>query len=176
MGQFKNMGMADITDEEAQLLMQKRASRKSSMFIPRRSKANSIFSVASQASSIIDQTKKPNYLNTYKTEPDAKPSMKEIRDLIENIVSASCEGTTYEETLDREICQVINNEVHLRIKPFIPRRYRMTAQVFIVERNNQDILTGTKWLWNEKHDNHTYVCVQQPTFCCIVIVHCIYLE
>ena len=48
--------------------------------------------------------------------------------------------------------------------------------VLIVERNGQDILTGTKWLWNEKHDDHTTVAHQTPTFCAIVIVHCIYIE
>merc|ERR1719153_9089 len=166
-----------MTEEEmAAAAFQKRASRKSSMFMPRRSKANSIFSVASHSSSIMDQPKKPNYLNTHKTEPDVKPKMRDMKELISQILSASCDETTYEETIDRELCQAINNEVHLRIKPLIPKRYRMISQVLIVERNNQDIWTGTKWLWNEKHDNHTFCSHETTTFCAIVIVHCIYLE
>ena len=84
--------------------------------------------MASQASSIIDQSKKPNYLNTYKTEPDEKPKMRDIKELITHILAGTCEEITYEETLDREICQVINNEVHLRIKPLLPKRYRMITQ------------------------------------------------
>ena len=84
--------------------------------------------MASQASSIIDQSKKPNYLNTYKTEPDEKPKMRDIKELMTHILAGTCEEITYEETLDREICQVINNEVHLRIKPLLPKRYRMITQ------------------------------------------------
>lgn len=64
--------------------------RQSSMFIPR-SRAESIISFNSHSSLImpVDLARKPNFLNTYKRSSDEKPIMRDIVNVIGNILSGA---------------------------------------------------------------------------------------
>jgi hypothetical protein len=58
------------------------------MFLPRRSKVDSVFScVGGNGSGILNTGKKPTYYNTFKLSPDKKPKMPEIKKKMQNILN-----------------------------------------------------------------------------------------
>jgi len=108
-----------------------RLARKSSMFIPRRSIAESIISILSRGSNIeIEKVKtKRNYLNTYKLFPDTKPCISKIQKVIKTVCQTTCERMEFCDCAESNICTVLNNELHNRIGKLVPKRYRFIIQV-----------------------------------------------
>ena len=109
--------------------------RRASMFLPRRSRAESIVSMHSSREVSLTEVKKPKNIwfeNTYKLDPEEKPKMNEIQELMQRILHASCDDLSYKaDCEDSNFCTVLNDELHKRVKQLIPNRYRFTIQVII---------------------------------------------
>ena len=151
-------------------------SRRSSMFIPRRSMAESIVSLMSRGSLVPEPCKKPNFLNTYKLYPDDKPNIRNIEKVIKKVVAVSTQDMAFEDCCDSNVCTVLNNELHNRVKKLMPLRYRFLIQIIICEKADQDTCIATRWLWNDTYDNHCTVQTETPTMSVTVVFHSLYLE
>jgi len=46
----------------------------------------------------------------------------------------------------------------------------------MVEKHDQDAEITSRWLWNEKYDDHGSVIYRTPTMTLILLLHTIYLE
>lgn len=46
----------------------------------------------------------------------------------------------------------------------------------MIEKLDQDAEIITRWLWNEKYDDHGTVIYQSATMTLIIILHTVYLE
>merc|ERR1711955_135237 len=104
---------------EKRFSVRKSLMRRASMFLPRRSRAESIVSMHSSRGSLTEVK---------------KPKMNEIKELMERILHASCDDLSYTtDCEDSNFCTVLNDELHKRVKQLIPNRYRFTIQVIIAE-------------------------------------------
>ena len=77
---------------------------------------------------------------------------------------------------DSNVCTVLNNELHNRLKKLMPKRYRFILQVILSEKADQDVQIASRWLWNTEHDNHTTVKIVTPSMAVTVVCHVVYLE
>merc|ERR1711937_88878 len=157
----------------------RRSTRRMSMFLPRRSVADdSNISIYSRESAMeTGKRRKPNFLNTYQLEPtDGKPKLAKIKELMLSVVSATCDGAVYEDCAESNLCNNLTDELHRRVKPLIPRRYRFIIQVIMAEKVGQDLLIGSRWLWNEDTDDHCTVTFEAGDLVATIIFHSIYLE
>jgi len=119
-----------------------------------------------------------NWENTYKMEPDEKPKLGKIEEVVRNLIAITCEGQDYDYILPADLVERLNSAIHKAIKPLIPKRYRFTTQSFIFPRDGQDIKICSKWLWNPKTDSHITVKYEDKntTITAITVCHFIYLE
>ena len=126
----------------------------------RRSHGDSIISMLDR-SSIMDIKKKKNYQNTYKLEPDEKTPMAEAKQIINDVIkgflawhfevdinriqSGTCEGMDYEiASQNSTMISSLTNEIQKRLKSLCEKRYRIIAQVFFIENNDQDVHVASK--------------------------------
>jgi len=59
----------------------------------------------------------------------------------------------------------------------VPKRYRFIIQVILAEKGGQDLVIGSRWLWNKEHDNHCSVIFETGTGMSVnVIFHTLYQE
>lgn len=114
--------------------------------------------------------------NNYHLGPNDKPVLSEFRQTIKEILETTCEGIDYELVDQANLVRSINSTLHKRIKDLIPKRYRFTLQSNLFEEKDQDIVIGSKWLWNTKTDNHISVKYSNATMTVVVVLHLIYLE
>merc|ERR1712150_107197 len=116
------------------------------------------------------------YLNNYQLGPKSKPIIKHLFNRATESLNEHCGEYKYDSETSRdlvcELCDILNS----RLRKLLPPRYRLIVQVIITQKMDQDYQIGTKWLWNEEHDNHTTANLDLKTCVITAIVHTIYTE
>ena len=74
-------------------------------------------------------------------EPDEKPKLGKIEEVVRNLIAITCEGQDYDYILPADLVERLNSAIHKAIKPLIPKRYRFTTQSFIFPRDGQVPIT-----------------------------------
>merc|ERR1711914_3930 len=185
-------------DKENQETKMEELSRRGSMFLTHQGGRGSILMDASRRRTLSRQNEgedslvsftssmcldwKPknqeNWENTYKMEPDARPKLGKIEEIVRNLIAITCEGQDYDYIIPSDLVERLNSAIHKAIKPLVPKRYRFTTQSFIFTREGQDIKICSKWLWDPKTDSHITVKYEDKntTITAITVCHFIYLE
>ena len=80
-------------------------------------------------------------------EPDEKPKLGKIEDVVRNLIAITCEGQDYDYIIPSDLVERLNSAIHKAIKPLIPKRYRFTTQSFIFSREGQvTFKSNVNWL------------------------------
>ena len=102
--------------------------------------SRSSFIMSSHVNLLNANKNKPKYENTFKLQPDIKPSahLNDFKKLAESALANNLSGQVYEENQVRNLTRSLAEEIKNRIKcsEFFPDRYRIVVMVVILELNN----------------------------------------
>ena len=70
-------------------------------------------------------------------EPDARPKLGKIEEVVRNLIAITCEGQDYDYIIPSDLVERLNSAIHKAIKPLVPKRYRFTTQSFLFTREGQ---------------------------------------
>ena len=76
-----------------------------------------------------------------KMEPDARPKLGKIEEVVRNLIAITCEGQDYDYIIPSDLVERLNSAIHKAIKPLVPKRYRFTTQSFLFTRDGQVHIT-----------------------------------
>ncbi|CAG5099714.1 Oidioi.mRNA.OKI2018_I69.XSR.g16649.t1.cds [Oikopleura dioica] len=156
-----------------------RAARRSSMFQPEmKQRTASIFSYSNDGSQTGFKAVAlgPKYMNTYKMSPDRKAVMREVRAVLEKSIRANFAGQKFQSASDEEIIKCSNDEIHLRLKGIVPKRYRFIVSMGLIEIADQDVSVASRMLSNTEHDSFVEFNLKEADFAVTATVFLIYLE
>jgi len=122
---------------------------------------------------------KRNVENNFHLEPTRKPSIGEINEVMQEILNATLHELEYDHLTVSNVIKSLNVEIHNRLRQILrrsSRRHAMTLQVYVVQKNGQDVFIGSRSLFNPKHDDHTTALYESKTLTGIAICHLVYTE
>lgn len=124
-------------------------------------------SISSRNNSVKDTSTQPVFENTFKTS--------EIKDIIQNILTKTLSGKTYNPKEAAVWTQNIANEVGSNLKDLNMDRFKHVVQVVL----GQQLGAGAKYIgrcrWDSETDSHTSATYASQSLFCIVTVFGIYL-
>eukprot|EP00116_Pleurobrachia_bachei_P015148 sb/3475410/ len=120
----------------------------------------------------------PQYENTYRMEPDAKPTRKEMTDLLNNVLdSLTPEQKKCEDfTLCVKIGQEIANNVLAACHDIGLKRYRFLCNVTTVSRQGASAQQASRQLWDHNRDTWDEASMKLPGALVFLQLYCIYLD
>ncbi|CBY17770.1 unnamed protein product [Oikopleura dioica] len=164
---------------EKQETFKARAARRSSMFQPEmRQRTVSIFSCSADGSQtgFKNAALLPKYLNTYKMFPERKALLREVRAVLEKSIKTNFAKRKFKTAAEEEIIKCSNDEIHLRLKGIVPKRYRFLVSMNLIEINDQDVAVASRMLSNVEHDSFVDFNFKESDFAVTATVFLIYLE
>ncbi|XP_076676825.1 dynein light chain Tctex-type 5 [Andrena cerasifolii] len=118
-----------------------------------------------------DRLKIPKYQNTYRLESfrgfDAQQVDKIVENVMENKLSTV---TSYHPKESAKLCTEIGSDLQRAISKKDYDRYKIVAQVSIIQRLDQSIHGSFQCLWDVERDNYSYYVFENNhiyAWCCV---------
>ncbi|XP_063421546.1 dynein light chain Tctex-type protein 2B-like [Mytilus trossulus] len=113
---------------------------------------------------------------TYRMEPYKKFDPQRVEAVIKGVVSDKLGGYKYNPKLCAVMSKVISEEIRDKVKALHFDRYKIISSVVIGEKKNQDIITCSRSVWDDKLDSYAVYNYQIDNIMCAVTVYGIYFE
>lgn len=113
---------------------------------------------------------------TYRMEPYRKFDPEKVREVIKSVVTDKLNGYRYNPKLCAIMIKVISEEIRDKVKALHFDRYKIVAAVIIGEKKNQDILSCSRSIWDDKLDSYASYHYQTADIICTVTVYGLYYE
>ncbi|XP_077981554.1 dynein light chain Tctex-type 5-B-like [Glandiceps talaboti] len=143
-----------------------------------RTTGSSYVSLSCEPSHDGDFQRKPKllYENSYRMEP----TKKFISDRVEPVIQAVLEENLASEKYDGEKCSLlsktISQEIKLRIKDLHYDRFKIVCTVSIGEKKSQDVLIGSRCVWDQERDDFASASYTNSSLFAIAVVYALYYE
>ena len=103
---------------------------------------------------------------TYRMEPRIRFDVKQVRDCIEDIVSARMKGFQYSPSLAGKMTKLLTEDIKERVKEFNFERYKIVCVVSVGQTKGQGLRVTSRCTWDISTDNHcTYTWTNSQVFC-----------
>ena len=118
------------------------------------------------------------YENTYKIEPDNGTTfnVSKTHDVVYDVMENELRDKSYDYMTAGEITCQLSTRIKSKVKELELPRYRIVSQVVVAENKGEGIETASRFLWNDKTDNFTYVSYTNDSIAAIAVVYGIYLD
>ncbi|XP_078049789.1 dynein light chain Tctex-type protein 2B [Augochlora pura] len=118
-----------------------------------------------------DRLKIPKYQNTYRLESFNSFNAEVVDELVMDVMSSRLETVAaYHPIHAAKLCQEIGSELMKAVSKKDYDRYKIVAQVTIVQRLDQSIHASFQCLWDVDRDNYSYYVYENDhihAFCCV---------
>ncbi|XP_076224452.1 dynein light chain Tctex-type 5 [Nomia melanderi] len=118
-----------------------------------------------------DRLKIPKYQNTYRLESFRSFNVQAVDELLmETMENKLCAVTTYDPIQSARLCLDIGADLQRAISKKDYDRYKIVAQVSIVQRLDQCIHASFQCLWDLERDNYSYYVFENNhiyAWCCV---------
>lgn len=115
--------------------------------------------------------------NTYKTAPDNKFPIGNIKRILKDVLTENLNEVEYEEAACRLLSKVLSDELKKRVKELDIPRYKIVAVVHIGSMGSgESILIGSRCLWNENFDTYSCYKFKNNSLFAVATVYGVYFE
>lgn len=118
------------------------------------------------------------YQNTYKTEPDhdRKFMVKRAEDIIKSVLKGNLDGKLYDSKRIPNLCKTLAELIKEQIKGCGCQRYKIIADVMIMENQGQTMCYVSRCLWNKDYDNYATAIYETIDFKAVGSVFAMYYD
>nr|XP_006815332.1 PREDICTED: tctex1 domain-containing protein 1-like [Saccoglossus kowalevskii] len=99
-----------------------------------------------------------------------------IQPLIQTVLEEKLSHETYNAEKCAELSKSISQEIKLRIKALHYDRFKIVCTVSIGEKKNQDIMMGSRCVWDTDKDNYASGSYANASLFSIAVVYGLYYE
>ncbi|CAK8681802.1 dynein light chain Tctex-type 5-like [Clavelina lepadiformis] len=132
---------------------------------------------AGSEASFVIQTKKTQYENTYKMDPDERFKSYEIEDTAAEVLRQHLQNKAYDPEMSRKECKDIAAKISEALKAKHYKRYKHVVLVSIGSlKENPGVYLGSRCLWNDKTDSFATVQYQNTTLYALAMIYGLYYE
>lgn len=146
-------------------------------FAHRMSKRNSVSSTVDHYAHNVYQP--PAKLeNTFRLGPSEvqKFNSSRVRKLVGDILNNHLQNAKYEPNKSKDLVQILSEEIKMRVKSIIYKRYKLVVNITIGQNNGNSIILASRALWNPETDNECTVEFKNNSLYCIASVYAAYFD
>ena len=118
------------------------------------------------------------YENTYSLGPSdsQKINFSKVEKLVSEILASRLEKIKYEPTICRELTKLLCEEIKMRVKAIIYKRYKIVVSLNICQNVNMNLLITSRALWDTTTDNCCTVNFKNRSLHAIATVFAVYYD
>jgi hypothetical protein len=118
------------------------------------------------------------YENSYRIEPDdgQKFNPCKIKKVAYETLEKHFKNFNYDSTKSKEFAKIVSDEIKIRIKPLIFKRYKIIVNLTIGQSLGQNVMITSRSLWNAETDNSCTIEYTNKTMFALATVFVTYYD
>ena len=103
---------------------------------------------------IVEEKKGPVLQNTYRMKPNTNFHAQNVLDVMNGCLEKRLEGVHYDPRSSAILCQVLSDDIKMKVKELGFNRHKLICHVTITSSNSQSVTVASRFLWDASVDNH----------------------
>ncbi|XP_022201111.2 tctex1 domain-containing protein 1 isoform X1 [Nilaparvata lugens] len=116
------------------------------------------------------------YLNSYRLHSKNPFHTEKVEKILQDVMDERLNQLVYEPTVCTKLCVDLAADIRAKVKALQFERYKLICLVQICEKNNQSVVSQSKFLWDSERDKYAVYSFENSTLLAAALVYGIYYE
>ncbi|RZF48413.1 hypothetical protein LSTR_LSTR007580 [Laodelphax striatellus] len=116
------------------------------------------------------------YCNSYRLHSKNPFHPEKVQKLLQEVMDERLTDLVYEQTACTKLCVELAADIRAKVKALLFDRYKLICFVQICEKNNQSVVSQSKFLWDSERDKYASYSFENTTLLAAALVYGIYYE